>query len=82
MKKVQKICGTEMELMYGKVKKLNLELAKDELGCPAIIFQDWTGKSKDLFRLHLKEANELKSVIDNLILDYLWKDEFHKDFEE
>ena len=72
---LKELCGETKELMYDKkIKLLNLELAIDEIGSPIIIFQDWTEKekSKDLFRLHIKEAIELKAIIENLGNDYLW----------
>lgn len=71
--KEQDLCGEEKEIFYDtKVKKLNLELCIDKLGTPIIRFQDWTGKkNKSLFQLHLKEAIELKSIIDNLFFDYV-----------
>jgi len=72
--KISAICGEVKQLCYDKkVDKLNLELAIDGIGCPVIIFEDWTkkNKSKELFRLHIKEAIELKAVIDNLIFDYV-----------
>jgi poly(3-hydroxyalkanoate) synthetase len=56
-----------------RIKELNLELAKDSVGTPLIIIQDWTNE-KDIVRLHIKEAIELKSMIDRLVLDWLeWK---------
>ena len=73
MKKEIEICGEYKELVYDKkVKILNLELAKDSISSPIIIFQDWTkkNKSKELFRVHIKEAVEIKAMIDNLIIDY------------
>ncbi len=80
--KAKEICGTEKVINYDKkIKKLNLMLAKDEFGCPIIIFQDWTGvDSKDLFRLHIKEAIELKSDIDMLVINYL--EDKDKNFKE
>jgi len=71
MKEIE-ICGEYKDLVYDKkVKRLNLELAKDKIGSPIIIFQDWTkGKSKELFRVHIKESIELKAMIDNLIISY------------
>jgi len=71
--KKTEICGEVKEIHYDDViKKLNLELAFDSIGSPIIVFQDWTkyNDSKDLFRLHIKEAVELKSMIDNLIIDW------------
>ena len=73
MKKEIEICGEYKELVYDKkVKILNLELAKDSIGSPIIIFQDWTKKneSKELFMVHIKEAVEIKAMIDNLIISY------------
>lgn len=67
-------CGETKDLMYDdKVKKLNLELATDKNGSPVIIFQDWTDEenSKELFRIHIKEAMEIKSIMDNLVIDYV-----------
>lgn len=71
VKKYKLICGHTKEINYDdKIKKINLELAYDNIGTPIIIFGDWTNKGKDLFTLHIKEAVELKSIIDNLIIDY------------
>jgi len=69
--KVENICGEDKDIYYDKkVKRLNLELVNNK-GCPLIVFQDWTGKdSKHLFALHLKEAVELKAIIDNLVIDW------------
>lgn len=72
-KKYHIICGQVIDLMYDeKIKKLNFELAKDKNGAPIIILQDWTkvNASKDLVKLHIKEAVEIKAVIDNIIIDY------------
>ena len=74
-KKDENICGVTQKILYDKkVKKLNLELAIDKIGSPVIIFEDWTNpkKIKELFRLHLHEAIDLKSVIDTLSNDFLW----------
>lgn len=71
---MESICGEVIDIMYDKkVKKLNLQLAKNETGAPVIILQDWTKKdeSKDLVVLHLKEAIRLKAVIDNLVIDFI-----------
>lgn len=59
-----------------KIKKLNLELGVDRIGTPLIQLQDWTkkNKSKPLVTLHIKEAIELKAVIDNLVFNYLDED--------
>ena len=84
MKKEIEICGEYKELFYDKkVKILNLELAKDSIGSPIIIFQDWTkkNKSKELFRVHIKEAIEIKAIIDNLIIDY-YEELLEKSIEE
>ena len=70
---IEEICGEVVEVMCDeKLKKLNLELGVSAIGTPVIIFQDWTEeeKSKDFFTLHIKEAIALKSVIDNLIVDW------------
>jgi|GEM_PF-3427912 len=66
------ICGEVTDIFYDKdVRKLNLELVKDKIGTPMIIFQNWTGrKCTNLLTLHIKEAIELKSIIDKLVLDY------------
>ena len=74
MKKEIEICGEYKELFFDKnLRILNLELAKDSIGSPIIIFQDWTkkNKSKDLFRVHIQEAIEIKAMIDKLIVNYL-----------
>jgi len=70
---IKAICGETKDIMYDeKIKKLNLELVKDEIGTPLIIFQDWTNErdAKDILTLHIKETIELKSIIDNLVLAY------------
>jgi len=70
---MKEIEGIEQEIYYDKkIKKLNIELADDK-GRPLILFQDWTKKSKckTLITLHIKEAIELKSIIDKLVVGYL-----------
>ena len=71
------ISGEVKEIEYssfGTKKKLNLELCTDAIGSPCILFSSWTKKrkEKDFFVLHLKEAIELKGIIDKLIFD--WND--------
>lgn len=66
------ICGEVIDLFQDKkINKLNFELAVLNNGTPVIILQDWTkeNKSRDLVTLHLKEAVQLKAVIENLLLD-------------
>ena len=70
---MEEICGEEIQIHYDKkVKKLNLEFAKDNIGSPVILLQDWTvkGTSKHLLTLHIKEAIQLKAVIDSIVVDY------------
>lgn len=69
---MNEICGSVQEIMYDpKIDKLNLELVIAN-GIPLIVFEDWTeDETRNLFRLHIKEAIELKSVIDQLVVDYL-----------
>ena len=66
------ICGEIKDLWFSKDNtKLNLQLVVDDTGCPIIIVEEWTPKidpendydSKELFRMHLKEAIELKSIL-------------------
>lgn len=70
------ICGEVKDLFFDKyIKKLNLELVKvtDKHNNfhYEIHFQDWSkkNKSKTLFKLHIKDAIELKSMIDKFIVD-------------
>ena len=75
--------GEVKEIMYDKkIKKLNVELAKINIAIssrghdmPLILFEDWTQdkKIKHLFTLHIKEAIELKAILDKLLFDYLWE---------
>jgi len=71
----ENICGEVKDLFFDKnIKKLNLELVKltDKHSNYhyEIHFQDWSKiESKTLFKLHIKEAIELKSMIDNFIVD-------------
>jgi hypothetical protein len=74
MSKIEEISGEYMDCHYSKVHRLNIELAVDEIGTPILIFEDATkqGKERELFRLHIKEAINLKSIIDNSIIDWNW----------
>jgi len=64
--------GIQKDIFYDrKVSKLNLQLGTNTRGDPVIIFQDWNGEGEDLLTLHIKEAIELKSMIDVLMIDYL-----------
>ena len=66
----QNICGEVLDIGFDKnIKKLNLELIKDKIGCFCIEIQDWTKGETTLVRLHIKEAIQLKSIIDNLVCD-------------
>lgn len=70
-KVMKRICGETTDIIYDEhISKLNLELALDPIGTPVILFEDWTKKGKELFTLHIKEAIELKGMIDNLVVDY------------
>jgi hypothetical protein len=77
IKKKEKDFGGQMlETCYDdNMTQLNLELKKICLGGNfsfyVIDFQNWTGKGKHLFRLHIKEALSLKSMIDELVYDAL-----------
>jgi hypothetical protein len=67
------ICGQTKDLLYDKkISRLNIQLGEDQIGAPILVFEDWTqkDKAKELFRMHIKEAMELKSIIDQLIFDY------------
>lgn len=78
-KKYTEVCGEVVELWHdSKIKALNAELVVDEMGAPLIILQDWTqeNKSKDLVRLHIKDAIRLKAVFDSLIHD------FHREYAD
>lgn len=73
--KIQQVCGEYTELFYDEsVKKLNLELAFEKThgtNIPLILFQDWTKqKTRTFFKLHIKEAIALKSMIEALIVEY------------
>jgi len=66
------VCGEMKEVHYDhKYSYLGVDLSSDK-GTPIILFTGWRdGKPKELFRLHLKEAVELKSVIDNALVSYV-----------
>lgn len=70
---MKEICGEVKEILYDKkINKLNLQLARDKNNSPVIIFQDWTkDRVRNLFTLHIKEAVEMKAIIDNLIIEHL-----------
>ena len=74
--KKEEVCGIEQEIHYDKeIMRLNLELVSvmlpDEEPYYEIHFQDWKkdGKCKTILKLHIKEALELKSIIDQLVYD-------------
>lgn len=72
--RIVEISGEAIDIHYDKkINKLNIELAMSSLGGPIIIFQDYSnvGKSRDILTLHLKEAIALKSIIDNLVVDFI-----------
>jgi len=69
--KYTEICGEVIDLWHDpKIQKLNAELAIDDNGAPLIVLQDWTGKGKDIVRLHIQDALRLKAVIDGLIFSF------------
>ena len=75
MEGLEMLSGEQAEMSYnpfGTSFMLNVELCKDKLGSPVIMFSDWTteGKEKDFFALHIKEAIELKGMIDKAILSW------------
>lgn len=73
-RKVEYVCGEGKGIYYNGVwNHLNVDLAIDKLTkAPLLIFEICKGKKgKEVFRLHLKEAIELKSIIDNLTFDHL-----------
>ena len=66
------IGGYEREILYDKKNdNLDIELAYDKIDCPVLIFNVGKGdKAKEVFRLHIKEAIELKAIIDCLVADF------------
>ena len=85
--KREEISGIDMDLFYNRKKiNLNIELVRVDLGDDAIYyeleFEDNTkSKTKRFFTLHLKEAIELKAMIDCLIYDAT-RDEMDNNKEE
>ena len=81
MKKTKKVVGVHhrifsgnlIDLMYdANVSKLDVSV-REIAGVPCIVFEDASHEeSRDLFVMHIKEAIELKSVIDTLVLDWQW----------
>lgn len=77
VKKYENIGGTTLDTMYDRrYKCVDLELVQVHLGEESYfeIHIDATtekGKFKHLLKLHIKEAIELKSIIDNLVYDAL-----------
>lgn len=77
--KTEEICGIEKEINYDdKIERLNFELKKvylkdDKEGFYAIDVENWkiNGGCKLLFRMHIQEAIELKSIVDSLVFDAL-----------
>ena len=84
MKKLQKqnpitnfknIMGQCKEIFYdAKVNNLNLELVRSSFGDNnhfyCIQISDWTKKKEKVFvTLHIKEAIELKAIIDTLVYE-------------
>jgi len=68
---MEKISGEVMDIHYDeKIEKLNLGLARDKCNSPVILFEDWTKEGEHLLTLHIKEALELKAIIDKLVFDY------------
>lgn len=69
------ICGETIELIFGDVKKLNLELVKVTMGDDfhyEVHFADWSKKkTKTFFKMHIKDAIELKSAIDRFVIDII-----------
>lgn len=77
------VSGIEMDLFYNKKKtKLNIELVRVDLGNDAIYYElDFTDDKKRFFTMHLKEAIELKAMIDCMIYDAT-RDEMDNNKEE
>lgn len=76
------VCGQVTPICYDDwVKELNIQLVRRDGtdGYFVIKLQDWTrNNSTTLVTLHIKEAIELKSIIDNLVYAALsgeWKPE-------
>lgn len=71
----ERLGGIEKEVLYDEeISKLNVQLVKGRIGEPLIILEDWSKKkSKLLLKLHIKEAIELKAIIDSLVFDYLFE---------
>lgn len=62
------ICGETKQILYDKnIKEIEFELFTDDNDIPLIAVNNNVGT---FFTLHIKEAIELKSIIDNLIIDY------------
>lgn len=72
------VMGHVFETMYdSKIDKLDVCLV-NRIGTPIISFQKYD-TNKVLFELHLKEAIELKAIIDRMVVDYM---EEIKQFDE
>jgi hypothetical protein len=74
--KREEITGISTDICYNNFKKtkLNIELVRVDLGDGQIYyeieFSDWTKeRTKRYFNLHIKEAIELKAMIDTLVYD-------------
>lgn len=66
------VCGEMKEIHYdSRLAHIGIDLASDK-GTPIILFTGWKdGKPRELFRLHLKEAMEIKASIDNTLVAYI-----------
>ena len=71
--KEKSICGHIDSINYDrKIDKLNFELVRDVMGIPMIVFHDWSKKrGREILRLHIKEAIQLKAIIDCFVIDYV-----------
>tara|TARA_Y100000310_G_scaffold78214_1_gene74851 strand:- start:1557 stop:1802 length:246 start_codon:yes stop_codon:yes gene_type:complete len=76
--KEEDVCGETIQLHFDEnITLLNLELVrvdgKNDVPYYQVHFEDWTkkDKSKTLIKLHIKDAIQLKSIIDNLVIDMI-----------
>jgi hypothetical protein len=68
MKKVKHLGGHDIDIFYDKaVNQLTLELGLDG---ETPVIELWN-KNKLLLTLHIKEAIEITSIIEVLVLDYM-----------
>lgn len=92
---VRGICGIEQEIHYDrKVEKIDVDLVhvggsvKTADGYRMLVFTDISAKNPDrhkhLFQLHIKEAIQLKSLLDELIYDSIAEEDMdlYKEIKE